>query len=290
MTTQRFQFPDHAGSPQNDGMMLAVIGYGEAGSAFAIAGAWGNHARGWDLKDDRRAAMVVDGLPVSRSAQEALAHARLVLSLVTATSAYEAARDYAPLLAPGAIWCDMNSVAPETKRAAAAMIEAAGAHYVDAAVLAPVHPARLSVPLLLSGEASAQAELLLRQAGFETISIAGNDIGRASAIKLLRSVMVKGLEALTAEMLLGANALGVTDAVLASLDASERRDSWFDRAAYNIERMATHGVRRAAEMEEAVSMLRDIGVEPIMTTGTVRRQQMQAGKPIASPNEGEHGS
>lgn len=269
---------------------MALIGYGEAGSTFAVAGAWGSRARGWDVKDGRRAAMGVDGLPASSSVQEALANARLVLSLVTATSAYEVARDYAAFLPPGAIWCDMNSVAPETKRAGAAVIEAKGASYVDVAVLAPVHPARLSVPLLLSGEASPQAETLLRQAGFHNITVVGDEIGQASAIKLLRSVMVKGLEALTAEMMLGANALGVADAVLASLDASERRDSWFDRSAYNIERMATHGVRRAAEMDEAVKMLNGLGVEPIMTAGTVRRQRMQAGNPIASPNKGDHGS
>lgn len=258
-------------------MTLALIGYGEAGSTFAIAGAWRDSARGWDVANNRRAAMVADGLPAVASAQDALANAPLVLSLVTATSAYDAALEYAPLLASGAIWCDMNSVAPETKRAAASVIEGAGAIYVDAAILAPVNPARLSVPFLLSGESASRAEILLRQKGFDNITVIGGDIGRASAIKLLRSVMVKGLEALTAEMLLGADAFGVTDAVLASLDASERHDSWFDRATYNMERMTTHGLRRAAEMEEAAKMLRSVNVEPMMTIGTVRRQRAQAG-------------
>ena len=271
-------------------MTLAIIGYGEAGSTFAVAGAWGSQARGWDLKSDRLAAMVADGLPVSVGAEDALANASLVLSLVTAAGAFEAAHDYARMLAPRAIWCDMNSVAPDTKRAAAAVIEAEGAVYVDAAILAPVNPARLSVPLLLSGHASAQAETLLRQAGFNAITVVGREIGQASAIKLLRSVVVKGLEALTAEMMLGANAIGVTDTVLASLDASEQHDSWFDRAAYNVERMATHGLRRAAEMAEAVQMLTALGVEPIMTAGTVRRQQEQAGKPTAVPHQGKQSS
>jgi hypothetical protein len=93
--------------------------------------------------------------------------------------------------------------------------------------------------------------------------------------------MVKVIEALTVEMMLAAEAAGVADEVLASLDASEKPRPWAQRAAYNLERMATHGHRRAAEMEESVRTLAALGVEPIMTAGTVRRQREQAGKPFA---------
>jgi 3-hydroxyisobutyrate dehydrogenase-like beta-hydroxyacid dehydrogenase len=110
----------------------------------------------------------------------------------------------------------------------------------------------------------------------------GDEVGRASAIKMIRSVMVKGVEALSAEMMLAAQAAGVTDEVLASLDASEKARPWAERAAYNVERMVTHGARRAAEMEESAKTLAELGVEPIMTAGTVRRQRAQAGTPIGS--------
>ncbi len=224
--------------------------------------------------------MAVDGLSGAASAAEALAGAPLVLSLVTADSALGVARDYAPMLTPGAIWCDMNSVAPDTKREAAALVEAAGGRYVDVAVLAPVNPGRLAVPLLISGNAAAKAETLLRGAGFTNTRIVGEEVGRASAIKMIRSVMVKGIEALTAEMMLGAEAADVTDEVLASLDASEKALPWVERAAYNIERMVTHGLRRAAEMEESAKTLASLGVEPVMTSGTVRRQREMAGKGV----------
>ena len=95
---------------------------------------------------------------------------------------------------------------------------------------------------------------------------------------MIRSVMVKGIEALTAEMMLAADAAGVTDEVLASLDASEKAQSWAARAAYNLERMTTHGLRRAAEMEESAKTLIGLGVEPVMTSGTVRRQRELAGR------------
>ena len=257
---------------------IALIGFGEAGSTFARAAGWAGGARAFDVKAGRGAAMAGAGVQGCATRAEALAGAGLVLCLVTADSAVNAARECAGLLAPGALWCDMNSVAPETKRAAAEIIDAAGGRYVDVAVLAPVDPARLAVPLLLAGNAAGEAEAVLRDAGFANVRRVGAEVGRASAIKMIRSVMVKGIEALTAEMMLAAEAAGVTDEVLASLDASEKAKPWAERAAYNIERMTTHGARRAAEMEESAKTLRSLGVEPVMTDGTVVRQREMAGK------------
>jgi 3-hydroxyisobutyrate dehydrogenase-like beta-hydroxyacid dehydrogenase len=146
------------------------------------------------------------------------------------------------------------------------------------AVLAPVNPARLAVPLLLAGAAAGRAEVLLRVAGFTNTRVVGEEVGRASAIKMIRSVMVKGIEALTVEMMLAAEAAGVADEVLASLEASEQAQPWRQRAAYNIERMVTHGARRAAEMAESARTLSELGIEPVMTEGTVRRQAAMAGR------------
>jgi len=258
--------------------VIALVGYGEAGSTFARAGDWPAQTGVWDVQAERRAVAGADGLRAASSAAEALAGADLVLSLVTADSALPAARDYAALLKPGAIWADGNSVAPETKRAAAAAIEAAGGRYVDVAILAPVHPARLNVPLLLAGAAAGAAQALLADLGFAHIRIVGAEVGRASAIKMIRSVMVKGTEALTAEMMLAAQAAGVVDEVLASLDASEKPRPWAEKSAYNIERMVTHGLRRAAEMDESAKTLEGLGVEPMMTRGTVLRQRDMAGR------------
>jgi 3-hydroxyisobutyrate dehydrogenase-like beta-hydroxyacid dehydrogenase len=257
---------------------LALIGFGEAGSTFAGAAKWCREARGWDILPQRRAAMAAVGVISAKDAAEALAGADVILSLVTADAALAAAQDCAALLSRQALWCDMNSVAPETKRAAAQAIEAAGGRYVDVAVLAPVHPAGLAVPLLLAGEAAGEAEPLLRAAGFSNARVVGAEVGRASAIKMIRSVMVKGIEALTAEMMLAARAAGVEEEVLASLDASEKARGWHDRAIYNLERMVTHGARRAAEMDESAKTLAALGIEPLMTRGTVARQAAMAGQ------------
>jgi len=216
---------------------------------------------------------VADGLAAPDSPQAVLAGVPLVLCLVTADQALAAARSYAPMLAPGAIWCDMNSVAPETKLAAAGIIMAAGGLYADVAVLAPVNPARLNVPLLLAGEVAARAGALLGAVGFAKTRVVGDEVGRASAIKMIRSVMVKGLEALSAEMVLAAQTAGVLDEVLASLDASEKALPWRERANYNLDRMLVHGRRRAAEMSESSQTLQSLGISPMMTDNTVHWQQ-----------------
>lgn len=255
---------------------IALIGFGEAGSTFASAAGWGSAASAYDINPSRADAMKQAGVTQASDAANGLAEAQVVLSLVTADQALKAAQQYAGELASGALWLDMNSVAPETKRAAAAVIEGRGGHYVDVAILAPVNPAKMQVPLLLAGPHAEAAQAQLEQLGFTNLRNVGAEVGRASAIKMIRSVMVKGVEALTDEMMAGAHAAGVAEEVLASLDASEKAVSWTVKAPYNLERMTTHGERRAAEMEEAAATLHALGVEPIMTQGTVQRQREAA--------------
>ncbi|HEX7741541.1 MAG TPA: DUF1932 domain-containing protein, partial [Sphingobium sp.] len=152
-------------------------------------------------------------------------------------------------------------------------IEAAGGHYVDVAIMAPVDPAGLSAPLLLSGGRATEARDRLGALGFANARVVGDVVGRASSIKMIRSVMVKGIEALTAECVLAAEAAGVLDEVLGSLDASEKGRPWGERADYNLDRMLVHGLRRAAEMEEVVKTLEGLGAGAAMTRGTVERQR-----------------
>ena len=254
---------------------VALIGFGEAGESFARAPGWRGETRAWDLLPERREAMAGCGVETGEDAASALADRAFLLSLVTADAALAAARDYAPLLPEGALWCDLNSVAPETKREAAAVIEAAGGRYVDVAVMAPVDQG-LAVPLLLSGSHAMAALPLLEALGFSNLRVVGDAVGRASAIKMIRSVMVKGIEALSWECAAAAEAAGVLDEITASLDASEKPVGWAERFAYNRERMETHGLRRAAEMEESARTLQGLGIEPVMTRGTVQLQRAAA--------------
>lgn len=243
------------------------IGFGEAGRAFAWPGACA-----FDRKTDiaeTRAAMLAAyrdaGIHGFDDAASALAGAEIVLSLVTADQALVAAGQYAGVLPPGALWLDMNSVAPATKREAAGLIEAAGGHYVDVAVMAPVRPLARAVPLLLAGPHAGRAASALRAAGFADVGVAGARIGDAAAIKMIRSVMVKGIEALSAECALAAARAGVSEAVIASLDTSWKEQGWAAHFDYNLDRMMAHGERRAAELDEVAATLESLGISPLMT-------------------------
>jgi 3-hydroxyisobutyrate dehydrogenase-like beta-hydroxyacid dehydrogenase len=232
-----------------------LIGFGEAGQAFAVGDGW----QAFDLDPVRTRAATL---------AEAVEGAELVISVVTADQALAAAEAAAGLIAAGTLFCDMNSVAPGTKQGAAQMIEAAGGRYVDVAVMSPVNPARHKTPLLISGPHAADALMMLTSAGFANARIVGDAVGRASTIKMLRSVMYKGMEALTAECLLACEIAGVTDEVLASFG-----DDWASGADYRFDRMLTHGLRRAAEMSESCETLNALGIAPILTEGTVGWQQ-----------------
>jgi 3-hydroxyisobutyrate dehydrogenase-like beta-hydroxyacid dehydrogenase len=282
--------------PRENGPMrrpVSFIGFGEAAQAFATAVGWQGDARAYDrLTDD----------PITRSGKEsdyaragvkgvpnvhvAVESADLVLSLVTADQSPVAARRAAACLGPRALYCDMNSVAPATKREAAAAVAARGGAYVDVAIMSPVNPAGLAAALLLSGAEAPAAARELAWLGFSNLRVVGPHVGQASAIKMIRSVIVKGIEALTAEAMLAADAAGVAEEVLESLDASEKARPWAKRADYNLERMIVHGLRRADEMEEVAKTLEDLGVEPLMTRATARRQREIGGLRLREPAAG----
>ena len=257
---------------------VAFIGFGEAGLAIAETLAASGRAdgmRAYDIKlDDRdggaamRARIEDAGLTACATAKEAVEGAEIVICVVTADQAAKAAGTAARHLAAGALWLDMNSCAPGTKQIAAGPVNAAGGTYVDVAVMAPITPRGHETAMLATSAEADSVAARLAEAGLAPRFV-GSDIGRASTIKMLRSVMVKGMEALTVECFRAAVRAGVADEVASSLDASESGLGWAAQTAYNMERMTAHGIRRAAEMREVAKTLRDFNVAPAMTTGTI---------------------
>ncbi|AUH32649.1 NAD(P)-dependent oxidoreductase [Paracoccus tegillarcae] len=263
---------------------VTFVGFGEAASAF-VAG-WGegrpDFIRAYDIKTrtddtrtvmtDRYAAHEVDG---KADLQAALAGAETIFCVVTADQALTAALAAAPWIRDGALWLDCNSCAPGTKRRAAGVIEAAGGRYVDVAVMSPVYPKFHHVPLFLSGPHAAMAAGILRALDMRP-ELAGDEVGRASSIKMLRSVMIKGLEALTAECFLAARRAGVEDEVIGSLERSDPDIKWRERGSYNLERMMVHGARRAAEMQEVAITVDQLGLGGRMAAATADWQKLIA--------------
>lgn len=268
---------------------VALIGFGEAARAFApglagvVLAAYDRQTDDPATRDAKRGDYARAGVIGYERAADALAGAAGALSLVTADQALAAA-EAAGALPADAFWFDMNSVAPATKRAAADAIVARGGCYVDVAVMAPVHPKRTAVPVLVSGPHARPGAALLRSMGFADVTLVDGPIGAASAIKMIRSVMVKGIEALSAECVLAADAAGVRAAVIASLDASWPGADWGRRFDYNLDRMIVHGTRRAAEMEEVIATLDALGTGSAMSRATATRQRAIGAGGFGSPD------
>ncbi|MEM7299463.1 MAG: DUF1932 domain-containing protein [Pseudomonadota bacterium] len=264
---------------------IALLGFGEAAQAFVNGwhadGLRGFHA--YDIKtrnsSPERDAKLADyerlDVAGAEDVRAAVGDADIVFSFVTADQAFAAARDAAPHLKSGALFLDCNSCSPNTKKQSCETITGSGVNYVDAAVMAPVYPRLQKTPILLSGQVAVEACESLGQAGMNAKAV-GDEVGRASAIKLSRSIMIKGMEALMAECMLTARSLGVEDAVLSSLEASDPGFAWRERAGYALERMSVHGVRRAAEMREAASMVEDLALPARMSHSIVEWQQQIA--------------
>lgn len=257
---------------------ITVIGFGEAGTIFASELVKNHHVTVWDTKfigdagEAMRNKARICGVHAAGSLVEALENAEWIFSLVTAGNSLNLVLECQPLLREGQSFLDCNSVAPGTKRQAAECC-LGRANYVDVAVMAPVPPKRAATPLLIGGETGLQAVQFLQQSGLNA-SFGSNQVGDVSAIKMCRSVMIKGLEALTTECLLAARHYGVEDEVLASLHASFPSLGWDgDFPHYMISRVAEHGVRRAEEMREVVKMIEDAGLPASMCIGTIATQQ-----------------
>lgn len=257
---------------------IAIIGFGEAGGILgAELAKRGAVLRTYDiLLGDAGAREAMLKKAASARVDAASSHAAaargadLVISAVTAASSVDVAKAVAPHLARGQVYLDINSVSPEAKRASARMVEGAGADYVEAAVMAAVPPKRLKVPMILGGRRAEEVAAALNALGFDTEAVA-DTIGVASAIKMCRSVMIKGLEALTVECLMGARRYGAEKEVLASLAGTFPSMGWDkDLPNYLISRVAEHGRRRAAEMREVAATLTDGGIEPRMSANTAK--------------------
>lgn len=266
---------------------VAFIGVGEA--ATAIVSGWGDRTglAGYDIKDDdaMRARFGRFGIARATSEAEAVAEADAVFSTVTADQAVIVAKSAAPHLAAGAFWFDLNSCAPASKVRAASVIEAAGGRYVDVAVMAPVYPKLNMVPLLISGPDADAAEVYLSELPMAPRVVPG-EVGRASSIKMIRSVMVKGMEALTAECTMAAIAAGVADEVLPSLLNGHPKLDVAARAAYNFERALQHGERRAAEMDEVAVTLADLGLPNGMTLAAADWERAIGRSGVEMPSDG----
>jgi 3-hydroxyisobutyrate dehydrogenase-like beta-hydroxyacid dehydrogenase len=262
---------------------LGIVGYGEVGKTFAL-GLKPQVAQvaAWDLKFAQAATAPAErghaeqhAVRACRSMQELCEASELVISAVTASNTLAVAEEAARFIRAGTIFLDLNSASPGTKQKCAATLEARGAHYVEAGVMTSVPPYGIRVPMLLGGARAGELAPQLVAWGMDAKAVS-EKLGVASAIKMCRSVMIKGLEALVIESYTTARAYGVEEHVLPTLQETFPSIDWSEQGAYFFSRVVQHGQRRAEEMRESANTVREAGFEPIMTAAIARKQQWVA--------------
>ena len=249
-------------------MKIGFIGFGEAARAFKASLGAGDTApcfAAYDILLESEGAdgacadaMREHGVAIALPAQT-LADCDWVFSAVTADQSLEAARAACAWLRPSTVYLDINSVSPDRKRDSAALVARAGAVYLDMAVMAPVHPRGHRTPVLIAGPTDPAMLERLDALGF-SYEIVADEAGAATAIKMVRSMFVKGLEAITVEALLAAHATGCLDYVVRSISGSYPGLGFADLAGYHFERSLRHGTRRAAEMRESAATFAALGL------------------------------
>lgn len=271
---------------------IAFIGFGEVGQTFAkgFSARGGVSLSAYDLKftsepagASLKAAGAL-GVRAGISAADAAQGADIVISAVTASAAEAVAREAAGYLRPGQYFVDVNSAAPTTKQRAAAAVHPTGGAYVECAVMAPVLAPGIAVPCLAGGPKAEDAAVLLNGLGMKLTPVA-TEYGRASAMKLCRSIIIKGLEALMVDCAQASEKWGVTDTVFGSLAASFPSIDWHALSTNMQERVATHGVRRSAEMAEAAEMVAALGMNPDLVAA-VAAAQLRGAKNRDATNPG----
>jgi 3-hydroxyisobutyrate dehydrogenase-like beta-hydroxyacid dehydrogenase len=266
---------------------VCLLGFGEVGQALVPELRPRTASlTAWDLRFPEAMSVPSRGatrlrVPVAPDAHSAVANADLVISAVTAAQTEVAARSVAPHLKAGAYYFDLNSCSPASKLGASETIDAAGGRFVEAAIMSPIAPRNAASPIFLGGKHASEFLAIAQSLGFTGTRVFSEKLGAASAAKMSRSVIVKGLEALVLESLMTARHFGVEDAVLESL-RSMSFDDWREQSRYMISRALIHGRRRAEEMREVARTVAEAGLSPGMSEACASWQEWASHRAAAS--------
>ena len=245
----------------SDMYRLGFLGCGEAGQAMchSLFQLHGQTSSGFDIADACEGASTSAHQPYvlqRLSHRKKLANdCEVIISVVTADNAAVAAEQMVPYLSKRHIFVDANSVSPQTKQAIALKINATGALYIDMAIMAPIYPKGHQTPVLVAGSDRNRLTPVLDALGFD-YDWRSENIGDASMVKMLRSILIKGMESLICECVTAAQEPGLAD--------------------YVMERVARHGRRRAAELREVAKTLEELGLSNYLPVAIAQHQDMVA--------------
>ena len=283
--------------------VIALLGFGEAGSniarGLAAEGGWRGKSKPGDNaprrviaidtaldKDARGTALGKEArrldVAISDRYTEALSEADLVICAVQGEHALEAAKSAAPLLKQGAHYLDLCTVTGKMSDEDRAAIESGKGRYVDIAVMGGFFKSGIKAPMLVAGADAEPVVAWMNANGFVTTYL-GPKPGSASSVKMLRSVIMKGIEALAVESFVAAERQGILKEVMGCMGDVDAV-TFSGQLAMLAQTHIVHAERRWEEMELVAQTLRETGVEPVMTTAIVKSHRRTVDAHIAPPD------
>jgi len=249
-------------------MKLGFIGFGGAGYGLAkgLRQAGLSEVHFTDRMQEtppyaeviRRHAADIGALPAA-SIGELVSHTDVLISCVTGAMALSVAEEAAPFLTPSHLYADVNTASPHVKEEVAAIVEKTGAAFCDAAMMGAIPTFLHRVPILASGSGAERFRECLQPYG-TNIRVIGTKPGQSSAIKLFRSIFMKGLLSLFIETLTATHRYGVDDMVLGSIAESLDGTPFRETARIQMTKGVVNAERMAHEMEEVIATLEELGV------------------------------
>lgn len=256
---------------------LGLVGYGEVGSTLGhglrASGldsvvAYDSHAFDGPYSGLIQARARAAGVRLVADHAQLAAEADIVLGVTPGSSSLASAASLAAALSPAHVFVDVASATPKIKRAVAARLAPCGALLGDASIVGTPADGH-ALPILASGPAAERMRDALVPWGMR-IEPVGPEIGTASGIKIMRSVVMKGMEALLVECLLASSELGIDGAILASIDRTLKRP-FAEVANALLTTGAIHAERRAEEVAMSAEALADAGLDPMMARAAAAR-------------------
>lgn len=264
-------------------MQIGFIGLGDVGSRFSAGVALGGRAEvvGYDERlgqsefADKEARCREGGVRLAETARQVIDGSDIIIAATSCARAIETAKQYLPYLTPGQIYVDINSAVPEIKREIAALVNGAGARFADGGIMGSPLQGGHRVEVLLSGAPAEEVSAALNGCGMNTRFIA-REVGRASGLKILRSIFTKGLEALLIEAYSSAYAYGVLDEVKSSILHILTKEDLDVMLGRMLRTDVVHAERRALEVGAVADMLRNAGMDSTMSRAAYEKLMWSA--------------
>lgn len=258
---------------------IGIIGFGEAGQAIA-QGLCLNRGISISIFDIRfndkefsESLMLrakEQGVTVEEDLRSLVVNNDIILSIVTGGAATHVVRECLPFIERSKVFVDMNTLSPRKKMLMGEMIAKKGGSFVEVAILGAIASYGFRSPMLVCGERADQFVDLLGNMGFNVTFVA-REIGKASYLKMLRSVFAKGVEALLLEMLVAAKRCDLVEPLMRAIVEHMDGNSFYDIANTWLTTNAIHAERRAEEMDHVIETLNELNMKPIMAEATRER-------------------